>query len=286
MIALGHTPRTPARAAFARDTARFKDTRVLVVEDNKINREIATVLLQKLGIEVITASDGAEALALFTALERRRDERPIDLVLMDVQMPEMDGLTATREIRKLPLFAADKLPILAMTAHAMSGDRQRSLEAGMNDHLTKPVDPQELTSALLRWLPSSKVETAARTPQTAERASNEDIDLLTALKNVGGDRELLRELFSTFVDDYAEATQKLKTLVERGAYREASMLAHSIKGAGRTLGLASVGEAAETLERAMKDGRSPEPADIASFDEHLGRTLLFIRDLLAREENG
>jgi CheY-like chemotaxis protein len=124
-----------------------KGAKILLAEDNDINQLVATRLLKKAGFEVEVAGNGLEA------VEKVRS-RHYDLVLMDIQMPEMDGLTATRVIRKLPGF--DELPIVAMTAHAMSGDREESLAAGMNDHITKPINLRELFATLNRWLDKEK----------------------------------------------------------------------------------------------------------------------------------
>ncbi len=118
--------------------------RILLAEDNEINQILAVELLKMEGFEVDVANNGREAIDLL------RKEAPYDLILMDIQMPEMDGLAATREIRRDPKFK--DLPIIAMTAHAMSGDKELSLEAGMNDHVTKPIDPQVLYETLRRWI--------------------------------------------------------------------------------------------------------------------------------------
>ena len=129
------------------DSARLRGARVLLVEDNELNQQVALELLGAAGVQVAIASNGEQGV-------RCVQETAYDLVLMDLQMPVMDGLEATRRIRALPGFAT--LPILAMTANAMSGDRQRSLEAGMNDHITKPIDPDQLFDVLLRWLPEER----------------------------------------------------------------------------------------------------------------------------------
>jgi two-component system, sensor histidine kinase and response regulator len=126
------------------DLGRLRGARVLVVEDNELNQQVASELLGSADIEVDIAANGEEGV-------RRVQEKAYGLVLMDLQMPVMDGLEATRRIRALPGF--ERLPILAMTANAMAGDRERSLAAGMNDHVTKPIDPDALFDALLRWLP-------------------------------------------------------------------------------------------------------------------------------------
>lgn len=119
--------------------------RVLVVEDNEINRDLASELLCDLGIRTAIAVDGRQGVDQILA-------QPFDLVLMDIQMPVMDGLAATRLVRADARFR--HLPIIAMTAHAMRGDRERSLDAGMNDHLTKPINPATLSAILSRWMPA------------------------------------------------------------------------------------------------------------------------------------
>ncbi len=130
---------------------RHAGSRVLLAEDNAINREVAVAILQDVGLEVDTAADGAEAVALV-------ERNAYRLVLMDMQMPTLDGLDATRQIRKLP--AATTLPIIAMTANAFHEDRLRCLDAGMNDFISKPVLPEALYGILLRWLeqPASTAE--------------------------------------------------------------------------------------------------------------------------------
>ena len=124
--------------------AHLAGSRILVVEDNEINQLVAQEMLTSAGMDVTLAGSGVEAL-------RFLDERPFDLVLMDIQMPEMDGLTATELLRADPRFSG--LPIIAMTAHAMDRDAQKSLDAGMNAHLTKPIDSLELLQTLAQWLP-------------------------------------------------------------------------------------------------------------------------------------
>ncbi len=121
--------------------------RILLVEDNDLNQEVAIELLTDAGFVVDLAADGAKALEMVNA---QAHQGGYSIVLMDMQMPVMDGITATREMRKLPQHA--NLPIVAMTANAMSGDRDRCLEAGMNDHLAKPIDPEELWAKLRRWI--------------------------------------------------------------------------------------------------------------------------------------
>ena len=142
-------PLVPLRGSMERDETddigSAADAHVLLVEDNEINQEVALNLLEGLGMRVTLAKDGAEAVELCRG-------HSFDLIFMDIQMPIMDGLTATREIRALPGVGPSEPPIIAMTAHAMSGDREKSLEAGMNDHITKPIDPRILNRKLCAWL--------------------------------------------------------------------------------------------------------------------------------------
>lgn len=142
-------PPIPLRGSMERDepddTRAMAGGRVLLAEDNEINQEVALNLLESLGMRVALAKDGAEAVELCRG-------QSFDLIFMDIQMPIMDGLTATRKIRALPGIGPSEPPIIAMTAHAMSGDREKSLEAGMNDHITKPIDPRTLRRKLCAWL--------------------------------------------------------------------------------------------------------------------------------------
>ena len=138
--------------------------RVLIVEDNEINREIGVQLLHQFGLDVLEACHGQEALEVYRAVLDDPDGAPIDLVLMDVQMPVMDGLSATAALRRIEHPAAASVPIVAMTAHGMREDRARSLAAGMNDHLTKPVDPDDLARTVRRWLSKSPGRFSSRSP--------------------------------------------------------------------------------------------------------------------------
>jgi len=127
------------------ERADIRGAKILLAEDNKINQMVATELLTILGVEVTIANNGIEAVEAVK-------EKTFDLILMDIQMPEMDGLTATRTIRNLGKPEVDKMPILAMTANAADTDYQKSLEVGMSDHLTKPIDPEKLRIALEKWI--------------------------------------------------------------------------------------------------------------------------------------
>jgi CheY-like chemotaxis protein len=148
--------------------AAIAGARALVVEDNEINQDVASGLLHELGLEVDVAENGEVALAM---IANRPEGKPYDIVFLDMQMPVMDGLSAARAIRKQPQHAA--LPLVAMTANALTGDRERCLQAGMNDHIAKPIDPVELQAKLLRWVKVQ--ETAAETEEKAQERAPEAV---------------------------------------------------------------------------------------------------------------
>jgi PAS domain S-box-containing protein len=233
--------------------------RVLLVEDNDLNRELATELLGDLGISVTIAENGRDAVDMV-------DARSFDLILMDIQMPVMDGLTATKLIRADTRFAA--LPIIAMTAHAMTGDRERSLSAGMNDHLTKPVDPAALNQILLRWMPA-----AAPSPSSADGdpdhpdpmdgipAQLPPFDISAALIRTNNKPKLLRKILLGFREQYAGAAAELRTHILYHKIEQAERLAHSLKSIAAMLGATNLTEAAASLEATLRDKQSSTQAD-------------------------
>jgi two-component system sensor histidine kinase/response regulator len=227
--------------------------RVLLVEDNEVNRFLATELLTDLGIQVSIAFNGREC------VDRVKAE-PFDLVLMDIQMPVMDGLTATKLLRADSRFHS--LPIVAMTAHAMSGDRERSVEAGMNDHLTKPVKPQALTEMLVKWMPARSIpQPTIDTEKISAASSSDDIpeqlppfDIPAALARANGKPELLRKMLLSFREQFKGAASELRQQIADGKTEEASRLAHSLKGVAATLEAKELATAAANIEQAIREG--------------------------------
>lgn len=255
--------------------ANLAGRRILLVEDNPFNRELAIELLTDLGIRVEIAENGR------IGVERIRAET-FDLVLMDIQMPEMDGLTAASLLRSETRF--DDLPILAMTAHAMSGDREKSLAAGMNDHITKPIDPDLLTQTLAYWLGDKprqqqpeEDEGVIAEPVVHEEGVPDELppfDIQLALIRTNGKRTLLRRLILSFYERYNEAAIELRALHAQASYEDAERLAHTIKGVAATLGAEELRNVADAIELAYHGGNTEKAESLfAPFEQALATAL-------------
>ena len=233
---------------------------VLLAEDNVVNQELAVRTLTRHGHTVVVASNGSEALQ---ALDRER----FDLVLMDVQMPELDGLEATREIRKREAQGSQpRLPIIALTAHAMKGDQERCLRAGMDDYVSKPVDVRKLFEAIDRSVApqstpagngaevaSEALAHPAAVDAVAQNAES-PIDSGALLDRVEGDTELLRELIGLFLQDAPRQLSTLRAALACNDARALQAAAHSIKGAASNFAAAAVVEAAVRIESLARQG--------------------------------
>jgi CheY-like chemotaxis protein len=237
---------------------------VLLAEDNLINQKLAQRLLEKQGHTVVVAGNGNEVLA---AVEREH----FDVVLMDVQMPEMDGLEATVAIRRAEQATGRHLPILAMTAYAMKGDRERCLAAGMDGYLSKPIRAQELYDALDALAPGAGRSPAAR----AEAAPPEEVlHWPDALAQVGGDRDLLRELTGLFPEECARLLSEIRSAVARGDAGRLRNAAHTLKGSLGTFGARAACAAALRLETMGRQGDlHGAAAACAALDREIARLL-------------
>jgi PAS domain S-box-containing protein len=247
LAALQLPSRRPSRGArrdeaLADHGARLAGARVLLVEDNPINQELARDMLGRAGILVQVADDGREA------LDRLARER-YDAVLMDCQMPVMDGYAATREIRRHAQWC--ELPVIAMTANAMAGDREAVLAAGMNDHIAKPVKVGELFATLSRWIVPRREP--ARAPPLIE-----GLDSAAALAALNGDDRLYRRLLDMFVKREGNFDERFRAARAGDDRDAATRLAHDLRSVSATLGALPVSEAAGALEQACLHG-APEP---------------------------
>ncbi len=246
--------------------------RVLLAEDNLTNQEVAVGMLEKMGVRADVAADGSETVqAVKTAA--------YDLVLMDIQMPLMDGFTATRQIRAwerardgnptsactIEHSSGAPMPIIAMTAHALEEDRDKCLAAGMNDYLSKPVTPQALAEALLKWLPGAELAAGpdaqpvqaepppdpnGRTPQTAAV-----FDRAGMSARLLGDADLVRKVLTAFRGDMPGQITRLGKLLAAGSHAEAARQAHTIKGAAASVGGERLRNAMAAIEKAAQAGR-------------------------------
>jgi CheY-like chemotaxis protein len=225
--------------------------RILVVEDNTTNQQVALGILGRLGLHADAVANGAEAV-------RTLETIPYDLVLMDVQMPVMDGYEAARQIRRRSVILNPRIPIIAMTAHAMQGDREKCLAAGMNDYLAKPVSFQDVAEKLYRWL-GPEGGGRSRRQQKREYAMSAEgelavFDLETMLKRLLGDKNLARIVLEGFLQDIPQQMQALQEMLAGDDAAAAERQAHSIKGAAASVGGECMRAVAQEMEKAGKAG--------------------------------
>jgi len=283
----------------------IRGARVLLVEDNDINRQVANEILKDAGVHVSMANNGKEAVDAVK-------ETDYDAVLMDIQMPVMDGYTATREIRKWehelkaqssklkandtaelsafslePSAQAKRMPIIAMTAHAMAQDHEKSLNAGMNDHITKPIDPNQLYAALGKWIQpftergegEERPSISETTPDTVIDPVAEDIlpaslpgfDLATGVNRLRGNRSIYKKLLLDFAAAYTGTAEEIRNTLDSDEMDQAHHLVHSLKGAAGNIAATDLLTAASELETLVrkhgKDGDvSPDLLE-AKFQE-------------------
>jgi PAS domain S-box-containing protein len=242
----------------AKAWGNIQGAHVLLVEDNEINQQVAMEILQGAGLKVTIANNGQEG------VDAAR-ENQYDVILMDIQMPVMDGYTATREIRKDERFK--ELPIIAMTAHAMSGDEDKSLEAGMNGHVAKPIDPDKLFSTLQRWIKPSKrgdhvqqQEVSVERPESDAALPAEDelpeylpgFDLSDGLKRLQGNKRLYRKLLFNFATGYNQVANEIREVLDAEDLEGAHSLVHNLKGLAGNLAATKLQAATVNLEKLVK----------------------------------
>ena len=267
------------RVARPRVAVPLRGCSILLVDDNAINREVAGEMLTVAGASVVFAADGAEAIEKIGMA--RNSSAPFDAVLMDIQMPVMDGLTATGVLRQDPVNA--ELPIIAMTAHGLSGDRERSLQAGMNDHVTKPIEFDAMIDILLHWVHGTEgigdaTPEPAITPQvTLALPDTELIRTTQALARINGNLSIYRRMLVRFLDepaDFATTYRAATNLTETAA------LAHRLKGTAGTLGFATLWALVNEQEQCALRGEALTDAAIDELASVLAATRAAAAELL------
>ncbi len=256
---------------------------ILLVEDYEINRQIATELLESEGFRVTSAANGKTALEL---LSEGKSDQEFDLVLMDIQMPEMDGYTATRKIRELPTQSG-QIPIVAMTAHALQSEKEKCFAVGMNDHIAKPIDPNRLIESLVRWIKpgdrkvSGKPSAIDSTPDPKLPELNlEYFDQTSGLSRVAGNKKLYLELLIKFTQKHATAAREIQLYLEQNEFEKARTLSHAVKGMAGNLGATELQLKAEDLEEGLKSGLSDNTySHLQSFQEALDLAISEVKKL-------
>lgn len=246
-------PLRPAGKVSVQDLSPLQGAQVLLVDDNELNQQVGRDLLEAAGAQVAVAENGQVALEMLA-------QRDYQLVLMDMQMPVMDGLTATRHIRANPRWR--ELPVLAMTANAMASDREQCLAAGMNAHLAKPIDPDELFALLLQWLPVA-VEQPVLSPGASVLPPVADavfpaiagVDVQAGLRRVLNKRAAYEALLRKFIQGQADAAEQTRRLLAEGRLDDAIRALHTLKGTAATIGAESLASQADALEEALQQGR-------------------------------
>jgi two-component system sensor histidine kinase/response regulator len=272
--------RAVAREAITATAYDLNGLRLLLVEDNAINQQIAVELLEGVGVSIDVANNGVQALDMLLA-----DGGNIryDLVLMDLQMPEMDGYQATAHIRATPSLAG--LPVIAMTAHATAEERDRCLAAGMRGHIAKPIDPELLYRTLMQF---HRPRQAAQAAEPVDRLSHaaglsevEGLDVADGLNRVAGNMKLYRSLLGQFAEQQADTVSAVRASLAREDFASAELLMHTLKGVSGNLGAKALSGRAAELERSLRDrnARSLE-ADLSGFAPELARLMEAIRNFL------
>ena len=243
----GQSRKTQRQSSYRDDERALRGAWLLLVEDNEVNQEVAQHILNDAGIRVDIASNGAIALA-------KIEENAYDGVLMDCQMPVMDGYQATRKLRQDPRYS--DLPVIAMTANAMVGDKEKCLDAGMNDFIAKPIDVAQLFGTLARWIaPAAPQEMTVVVAQPeAELPVIAGLKMAEAMRRVGGNAALMRKLLDRFVETQFDAMQRIVAAIENNQLETAIREAHTLKGLAGNIGAGGLADSAARVEHLLSLG--------------------------------
>jgi polar amino acid transport system substrate-binding protein len=265
----------------------IQGARILLVEDNEINQQVAMELLEAEGFFISVADDGKIAV---DKVKASAESEAYDVVLMDLQMPVMDGYTSTKEIRKDSRFK--DLPIIAMTADAMSGVRDEVIDIGMNDYVSKPIDPDQLFSALVKWIKPGEREVLEHLAPKVEEKTEEKpladmpgISVKEGLARVGGNTKLYKKILIKFYNEYTHVTEQIKDALDKDDQELAQRLAHTVKGVAGNIGAKDLSGPAGELEAAIKHQKSDEfEALLAGFADALNVVLNSLKHVVEVEE--
>jgi PAS domain S-box-containing protein len=258
--------------------------RILLVEDNEVNQQVVREILESAGASVRIANHGGEAVEILVGAEQ---PLPFDVVLMDLQMPEMDGITATRLLRAKPQLRG--LPIIAMTADAMAEAVQACIEAGMNDHVAKPIDPDTLFATIARWTKSREIHTTIEAPGSTQAEHEESVpeiegvDVAGGLWRLAGNKRLYRDLLGQFAVRHGSAGEQIATALESGDRSTAERLAHSVKGVSGNIGINTMFQLAGQLEKSLRESNADVQALLKAFSSELDRQVQAIQRALKAE---
>jgi CheY-like chemotaxis protein/HPt (histidine-containing phosphotransfer) domain-containing protein len=273
LTALGKLANEPAPAAEAPTEVR-RSLHILLAEDNPVNQDFAVSLLQKHGHRVVVANDGREALAAW-------EKEPFDLILMDVQMPEMDGFATTRAIREKERDSGKHIPIIAATAYALSGDRERCLEAGMDAYISKPIRGaallQVIAGLVAAHTPAPPAAPAAPAPQGMDARNVFDLD--TALEYVEGDREILKNMVRIYMKQSPRLLEEIREAIAGSDGAALARSAHRLKGSMSMFGATAACAPAQALEDMGNNG---DMDDVRGAHAVLERQASLLEDALAR----
>lgn len=250
--------------------------KILLVEDNDVNRQLGFELLRKAGAEVRFAFNGQEAIDVIGTHEH------FDLILMDIQMPVLDGYEATRQIRRIQ--GMKDIPIIAMTASAMSGDRERALEAGMNDHIPKPIDPGHLIDVLMKWgVKDDEMEDASQAFSADEPVPSfikiEGFNTEEGLKRSGWNQDLYKKLLIKFRSDYFNAAEIIRKTFDSGEIENARRIVHTVKGISGNLAAEKLYNAAILLDKAMEKASALPEDEMREFEKELVLSMKSLENL-------
>ena len=270
-------PQPLVTSHFLNDLHRQQAIRILVVDDHQVNQQLGVLMVERLGCRADVAGNGHEALEAYSRI-------PYDLILMDCQMPELDGYEATKKIREAENvkhevkeegspdalhFTAEHVPIIAVTANAMQGDREKCLQAGMDDYLSKPIRPEELSHVLAKWLPKSESlsspiaeNSQAFISSSPSNSNSSDVinhETLAELESLGG-REFLQTISQKFLKDALECVTFIEEALENQDLTKVKEAAHGLKGISRNMGADALAQVALDIENAFQTEEEPIPS--------------------------